>query len=117
MALPSNFRWIVVGKLAIRNRANAPHYAPDFVIGDLINALSDKILALMDILVGFYIAVLATISRFSNGNLDQVMKGRVPSLQAQSMWTTYSHTWALRNVSLTRGIIVPLSLLSQLEDG
>lgn len=43
MALPSNYRWIVVGKLAIRNRANAPHYAPDFVIGDLIAALNDRI--------------------------------------------------------------------------
>ena len=43
MALPSNYRWIVVGKLAIRNRANAPHYAPDFVIGDLIAALTDRI--------------------------------------------------------------------------
>ena len=43
MALPSNYRWIVVGKLAIRNRANAPHYAPNFVIGDLIAALTDRI--------------------------------------------------------------------------
>lgn len=43
MALPSNYRWIVVGKLAIRNRANAPHYAPNFVIGDLIAALNDRI--------------------------------------------------------------------------
>ena len=43
MALPSNHRWIVVGKLVIRNRANAPHYAPNFVIGDLIYALRDRI--------------------------------------------------------------------------
>jgi len=43
MALPLDYRWIVVGKLAIRNRANAPHYAPNFVIGDLIAALSDRI--------------------------------------------------------------------------
>lgn len=43
MAVPSNYRWIVVGKLAIRNRANAPHYAPDFVIGDLVSALNDRI--------------------------------------------------------------------------
>ncbi|MBO0332607.1 hypothetical protein J0X12_03215 [Sneathiella sp. CAU 1612] len=43
MALPSNYRWIAVGNLAIRNRANAPHYAPAFVIGDLIAALTDRI--------------------------------------------------------------------------
>lgn len=43
MALPSNYRWIVVGNLAIRNRANAPHYAPAFVIGDLLAALMDRI--------------------------------------------------------------------------
>jgi hypothetical protein len=43
MALPSNYRWIVVGKLAIRNRANAPHYAPNFIIGDLVSALTDRI--------------------------------------------------------------------------
>jgi hypothetical protein len=43
MALPSNYRWIVVGKLAIRKRAGAPHYAPDFMIGDLIAALADRI--------------------------------------------------------------------------
>ena len=43
MVSPSNYRWIVVGKLAIRHRANAPHYAPDFVIGDLVAALTDRI--------------------------------------------------------------------------
>lgn len=43
MAVPSNYRWIVVGKLVIRNRANAPHYAPNFVIDDLISALRDRI--------------------------------------------------------------------------
>lgn len=43
MALPSNHRWIAVGKLSIRNRANAPHYAPEFSVQDLIDALSDRI--------------------------------------------------------------------------
>jgi len=43
MALPSNYRFISVGKLKIRNRTDAPHYAPDFVIGDLIEALGDRI--------------------------------------------------------------------------
>ena len=36
--------------------------------------------ALMGILVGFYIAALAAVSSFSNENLDQVMKGRAPTL-------------------------------------
>lgn len=44
----------------------------DKLIGD-VNAL-------MGILVGFYIAALAAVSSFSNANLDQVMKGRAPTL-------------------------------------
>lgn len=36
--------------------------------------------AFMGILVGFYIAALAAVSSFSNENLDQVMKGRPPTL-------------------------------------
>jgi hypothetical protein len=44
----------------------------DELIGD-VNAL-------MGILVGFYIAALAAVSSFSNENLDQVMKGRPPTL-------------------------------------
>ena len=43
MALPLNYRWIVVGKLVIRNRANAPHFAPNFSITDLYAALNDRI--------------------------------------------------------------------------
>jgi len=43
MALPSDYRWIAVGQLAVRNRANAPDYAPDFEISDLIAALKDRI--------------------------------------------------------------------------
>ena len=43
MALASNHRWIAVGKLALRNRKNAPHYAPEFVVQDLVNALLDRI--------------------------------------------------------------------------
>lgn len=43
MALPSKYRWIVVGTIAMRNRANAPEYAPDFSIEDLWHALSDRI--------------------------------------------------------------------------
>lgn len=44
----------------------------DKLIGD-VNAL-------MGILVGFYIAALAAVSSFSNENLDQIMKGRAPTL-------------------------------------
>lgn len=36
--------------------------------------------SLMGILVGFYIAALAAVSSFTNENLDQVMKGRSPTL-------------------------------------
>lgn len=43
MPLPSTYRRIAVGKLAIRNIANTPDHAPDFVIEDLISALNDRI--------------------------------------------------------------------------
>ena len=43
MAIASNHRWIAVGKLALRNRKNAPHYAPEFLVKDLVNALEDRI--------------------------------------------------------------------------
>lgn len=42
MALPQNYRWIVVGNLTIRNRANAPHYAPGWEMLDLIDALQAR---------------------------------------------------------------------------
>jgi len=35
---------------------------------------------LMGILMGFYIAALAAVSSFTNENLDQIMKGRAPTL-------------------------------------
>lgn len=44
------------------------------------NKLIVDINALMGILVGFYIAALAAVSSFTNENLDQIMKGRAPSL-------------------------------------
>lgn len=43
MAVPSIYRWIVVGNLAVRNRKNAPHYAPAFVLTDLTDAISARI--------------------------------------------------------------------------
>ncbi|MEO1610623.1 MAG: hypothetical protein AAFR90_15120 [Pseudomonadota bacterium] len=43
MALPSNYRWVVVGNIAIRNRANSPDYAPEFSIEDLWVALNDRV--------------------------------------------------------------------------
>ncbi|MBC6442650.1 MAG: hypothetical protein GDA53_05905 [Rhodobacteraceae bacterium] len=47
-------------------------YDTSMLVGD-INSL-------MGILVGFYIAALAAVSSFTNENLDQVMKGRAPTL-------------------------------------
>lgn len=43
MPLPTSFRRIIVGKLTIRNIDNAPDTAQNFVIGDLIDALEDRI--------------------------------------------------------------------------
>ena len=46
---------------------------------DLSKLIGD-VNALMGILVGFYIAALAAVSSFTNETLDQVMKGRAPTL-------------------------------------
>lgn len=43
MPLPSDHRWIVVGELDMRHRANAPNDAPDYQIEDLIDAISSRI--------------------------------------------------------------------------
>jgi len=56
-----------------------------WVLGDRFvsvekNNMIGDVNALMGILVGFYIAALAAVSSFSNENLDQVMKGRAPTL-------------------------------------
>lgn len=48
------------------------NYDADNLVADLNS--------LMGILVGFYIAALAAVSSFTNENLDQVMKGRAPTL-------------------------------------
>ncbi|MHC9237382.1 hypothetical protein ACX9MO_17290 [Pseudooceanicola sp. 502str34] len=50
-----------------------------FLAFDKDKLISD-VNALMGILIGFYIAALAAVSSFSNENLDQVMKGRPPTL-------------------------------------
>ncbi|SIR09402.1 hypothetical protein SAMN05421641_12443 [Paracoccus thiocyanatus] len=43
MALPLDYRWVLVGRMAMRNRANAPHFAPRFEVGDVISALRDRL--------------------------------------------------------------------------
>ena len=42
MAVPSNYRWIAVGSLLIRNRTNSAANAPEFSVNDLFTALSDR---------------------------------------------------------------------------
>jgi hypothetical protein len=42
MAVPSDYRWVSVGKLVMRNRKDSPHYAPTFSLQDLISALEDR---------------------------------------------------------------------------
>ena len=43
MPLPSNHRRVAVGKLTLRNRADAGALAPEFEVQDLIDALSDRV--------------------------------------------------------------------------
>lgn len=54
-------------------------WGDQFLLFDKDKLIGD-VNALMGILVGFYIAALAAVSSFSNENLDQVMKGRPPTL-------------------------------------
>ena len=56
------------------------HFVGDQLLSvDKENLIGD-INVLMGVLVGFYIAALAAVSSFSNENLDQIMKGRAPTL-------------------------------------
>jgi len=43
MALSSNFRWIIVGALSIRNEKRVPDYAPAFTLDDLVNAIEGRL--------------------------------------------------------------------------
>ena len=43
MALPSDYRWIGVGKLTIRNQKTAPKNAPSFSLTDLMKSISGRI--------------------------------------------------------------------------
>jgi len=42
MAVPSNYRWVSVGSLLIRNRTNSAENAPEFDVNDLYQALNDR---------------------------------------------------------------------------
>lgn len=56
------------------------HFFGDQIISFDKSKLIGDVNVLMGILVGFYIAALAAVSSFSNENLDQIMKGRAPTL-------------------------------------
>ena len=56
-------------------------WGDQFLVFDKEKLIAD-VNSLMGILVGFYIAALAAVSSFTNENLDQVMKGRPPTLIA-----------------------------------
>lgn len=54
--------------------------AHDYLVRFDRSKLAGDINILMGALVGFYIAALAAVSSFTNDNLDQVMKGRAPTI-------------------------------------
>ena len=43
MSLSSEYRWILVGKINIRNRKNSPEFAPNFDLNDLHDAIDVRI--------------------------------------------------------------------------
>lgn len=68
--------------------------------------------ALMGILVGFYIAALAAVSSFTNESLDQVMKGRAPTLTQVRQGTTVKETLTRRRfLSILFGYCACLSII------
>ena len=68
--------------------------------------------SLMGILVGFYIAALAAVSSFTNENLDQVMKGRAPTLTTVRQGQEIKETLTRRRfLSVLFGYCAMLSIL------
>lgn len=81
-----------------------------------LNYDSAKLIAdinsLMGILVGFYIAALAAVSSFTNENLDQVMKGRAPTLTTVRQGHEVKETLTRRRfLSVLFGYCAMLSIL------
>jgi hypothetical protein len=74
--------------------------------------LIEDVNALMGILVGFYIAALAAVSSFSNENLDQVMKGRPPTLTSVLKGDQITETLTRRRfLSILFGYCATLAIL------
>lgn len=73
------YQWVYPTVLFALTYGGYQFWGDQFLSFDKDKMIGD-INALMGILVGFYIAALAAVSSFSNENLDQVMKGRAPTL-------------------------------------
>jgi hypothetical protein len=75
------YQWTIPGGLALLGLAVfycLPISPPLFSEKGLVNTIN----GLLNTLIGFYIAALAAVATFNNGALDQVMKGRPPTLVA-----------------------------------
>lgn len=66
----------VLGALALVAFYLLPSKPPLFTEKGLVNTVN----GLLNTLIGFYIAALAAVAAFNNPTLDQVMKGRPPTL-------------------------------------
>lgn len=75
------YQWIYPTAIAATLIMGFHWFGSQLVTFDAEKLVAD-INSLMGILVGFYIAALAAVSSFTNENLDQVMKGRAPTLTA-----------------------------------
>ena len=73
------YQWIYPTIVFVVAFGGFQFWGDQFLSFDMDKLIGD-VNALMGILVGFYIAALAAVSSFSNENLDQVMKGRAPTL-------------------------------------
>ena len=73
------FQWIYPTAIAAALVIGFHWFGSQLATFDVEKLVAD-INSLMGILVGFYIAALAAVSSFTNENLDQIMKGRAPTL-------------------------------------
>lgn len=105
------YQWIYPTAIAAALIIGFRWFGSQLVTFDAEKLVAD-INSLMGILVGFYIAALAAVSSFTNENLDQVMKGRAPTLIATRQGQEIKETLTRRRfLAVLFGYCATLSIL------
>lgn len=105
------YQWIYPSVIAAALFFSFRWFGSHLITYDAEKLVAD-INSLMGILVGFYIAALAAVSSFTNGNLDQVMKGRAPTLTSIRQGKEIKETLTRRRfLAVLFGYCATLSIL------